>query len=144
MKTIIPTRAVAKITARLSAGQDPDSCLRSIVRHVETHVPPGLELSITEQGVGGPGFRLDVESPIVMKAREVLDELFDSKTTFLWEGASIPVIACLAETSGAQPLLAGFGDEEDKCHAPNESFSIEQFRKGYIFAASLLQKLSSP
>jgi acetylornithine deacetylase/succinyl-diaminopimelate desuccinylase-like protein len=58
-----------------------------------------------------------------------------------WFGASIPIIAELAKVSGAEPLLVGFGLEEDNIHAPNESFSLEQFRKGFLFSARILSSL---
>jgi acetylornithine deacetylase/succinyl-diaminopimelate desuccinylase-like protein len=62
---------------------------------------------------------------------------------FLWEGASIPVLTSLARVSGADPVLAGFGREEDNVHAPNESFSIEQFRLGYLYVAAMLTALGA-
>jgi acetylornithine deacetylase/succinyl-diaminopimelate desuccinylase-like protein len=137
-KTIIPARALAKLTARLVPAQDPDACLRAIVAHLERHTPAGLRLEIPEKGVGGPGFRLNPDSALIAKAQKVLDTLGEQKTVFLWEGASVPVVTALSQVSGAEPLLVGFGREEDCVHAPNESFSIEQFRLGYLYAASML------
>ncbi len=137
-KTVIPARAIAKISSRLVPDQDPSVCLRRIKDHLRQHTPPGLALDFPEEGTGGPGFRLNVESPLVDKARAVLDRLSDAPTALLWEGASIPVVAALAEASGAEPLLVGFGWDEDRIHAPNESFSFEQFRQGYLYAGMLL------
>ena len=141
MKTIIPATATAKITARLAAGQDPARCLQCLVRHLEAHTPAGLKLAIPERGIGGPGFRLRPASPLVARAKAVLNQLSDLETAFLWEGASIPIVSALAEISGAEPLLVGFGGDDDLIHAPNESFSIEQFRKGYLYAGLLLAGL---
>ena len=47
----------------------------------------------------------------------------------------------LAATAGADPLLVGFGHERDRIHAPNESFSLDQFRRGFLYATHLLQRL---
>ena len=69
------------------------------------------------------------------------EEIAFSPTAFLWEGASIPVVSELARLSGAEPLLAGFGREEDNIHAPNESFSLEQFRLGFLYVARMLTAL---
>lgn len=140
-KTIIPSVATAKLSARLVPGQDPVECLNAIVRHLEDRAPAGLRLAVTGRGVGGAGFRLDTSSPLIQQARTVLDRLTSMKTALLWEGASIPIVAALAEASGAEPLLCGFGHEEDNIHAPNESFSLEQFRLGYIYAGLMLQEL---
>lgn len=141
MKTIIPASATAKVTARLVPDQDPSACMSAIVRHLEDHVPEGLRLEIPEQGVAGPGFRLDPEAPLVHKAKSVLDGLTEHKTAFLWEGASVPVVSSLARVTGAEPLLVGFGSEGDRIHAPDESYSIEQFKLNYLYAALLLVNL---
>lgn len=141
IKTIIPASAEAKITSRLVAGQDPRHCLDCLVKHLEAHAPQGLRLDITERGVSGPGLKLNPESPLVAKAGRVLREVTGKKAVFRWEGASIPVVSELSHASGAEPLLIGFGGEADRIHAPNESFSLEQFRLGYLYVASMLRAL---
>lgn len=138
MKTIIPAKAIAKLTARLVPDQDPESCLSAIIEHCREHAQEDLHLEIPEKGIGGPGFRLNPDSPLAAKAKQVLDTLTNLETAFLWEGASIPIIADLARVSGAEPLLAGFGSEQDRAHAPNESFSLHQFRLGYLYVGLLL------
>jgi acetylornithine deacetylase/succinyl-diaminopimelate desuccinylase-like protein len=100
-----------------------------------------MRMRITDYGVGGPGFRLDPESEFAHKARAALDELGQGRVVFLWSGASIPIVSALSEASGAVPLLVGFGHEDDHIHAPNESFSLKQFKSGFLYAALLLQKL---
>jgi len=141
-KTIIPSRATAKLTARLVPSQDPTACLEAIIRHLEQNAPEGLDLAIDESGVHGPGFRLDPGSALVAQARNVLEAAAGRPATLLWSGASIPVISALSAISGAEPLLAGFADEEDLAHAPNESFSIEQFKTGFLYVAMMLSALS--
>lgn len=138
MKTIIPAKATAKITARLVPDQDPAACLKAIIYHLRARAPDGLRLDISDAGVAGPGFRLNPDSPVVARAQKALDGLTDKKTVFLWEGASIPVIWALSQAAGAELLLVGFGDEEGRAHAPNESFSLEQFKLGFMYVARLL------
>jgi len=141
MKTIIPAAAVLKLTARLAPGQTPQAVLDAVAAHLERHTPAGMRLVITDRGIGGPGFRLDPDSDAVMKAQAVLAAVCPSKpVAFLWEGASIPIVARLAEVSGASPLLAGFGHETDRIHAPDESFSLAQFKSGFLYAALFLQQ----
>jgi acetylornithine deacetylase/succinyl-diaminopimelate desuccinylase-like protein len=139
-KTVLPAVAEAKISARLAAGQDPVWCRDAILRHLQENVPPGLRLEVEGAGIGGPGFRLNLHSEVVKKARAVLDELTAHKTMFLWEGASVPIVSGLARVSGAEPLLVGFGLEKDRIHAPNESYSIEQLRLGYLYACRFLTR----
>lgn len=141
MKTIIPSSATLKLTARLVPNQNPQDVLDAISEHLCRHTPAGMRLTISDQGIGGPGFRLNPESDVVNKAKIALGTLSDEPISFLWEGASIPIVAKLASVSGATPLLVGFGHEEDRIHAPNESFSLSQFKSGFLYTGVLLQML---
>ena len=142
MKTIIPAEAMAKLSVRLVAGQDPAACLRNLCQHLKRHVPRGLVLELSEASVGGPALRVNPRSALVGQARDVLREITGQEVAFLWEGASIPILAWLSEASGAEPLLVGFGHEDDRIHAPNESFSIDQFRRGFLYAGLVLSRLT--
>ena len=139
-KTIIPSGAFAKISARLTAEQDPEDIFRKITAHLQNHTPEGLTIKISQSKVSGGALRLDSHSAAVAAAMEALGSVTDMKPVFLWEGASIPVVAKLAEVSGAEPLISGFGSEKDCIHAPNESFSLEQFRRGYLYSALMVSK----
>ncbi len=143
VKTIIPASASAKLTARLAAGQDPQRCLDALLDHLRRNTPDALTCTIQEAGAGGSGLRLDPDSELIMRGKQVLDALADREATYRWEGASIPVIVDLARVSGAEPLMAGFGCEEDNIHAPNESFSLERFRLGYRFAWNFFDSFRS-
>lgn len=141
MKTIIPAHASAKFSARLVPDQDPQAVLDAMTAHLYHNVPHGMRLTISDAGIGGPGFRLNPDAPLLQKARAALAPLSDQPVAFLWEGASIPIVTALASASGAAPLLVGFGHESDHIHAPNESFSLNQFRNGFLYTALMLQNL---
>lgn len=142
-KTIIPSFASVKISSRLVAGQDPQWCLDAIVNHLRERTPKGLTFEVVYAEAGGRAVSLSARAPVVSAARAVLDQVCNGRTIFIWEGASIPIVADLARLSGASPLLVGFGLEEDCIHAPNESFSIEQFERGFLYATLFLKTLSS-
>lgn len=141
-KTIIPSSAIAKITARLVPDQNPERCLKLLAEHIKARTPDGLRLEISGEGSAGPGFRLNIESQLFDKAARILEEVCGVKTAFLWEGASVPVISALREHVTEEALLVGFGSEDDRIHAPNESYSLEQFRKGYLYSALMLTSLA--
>ena len=141
-KTIIPAEASVKITSRLVAGQDPEKCLQLLEAHIRKHAPKDLKFEIVDKGVGGPALSLSAQSPVLEKAREVLELLGGGKTDFSWIGGSIPVIPEMLKYTGGEPLLVGFGLADDKIHSPNESFSLEQFKLGYLYACMMFQKLS--
>jgi acetylornithine deacetylase/succinyl-diaminopimelate desuccinylase-like protein len=143
MKTIIPAFARAKITSRLVAGQEPGKCLDLIIKHLQQQAPTGLVFRLVAQSGDGEAVALSVNAPLVQRARKVLTEISGGPVDFTWEGGSIPVVAALAKVSGAQPLMVGFGLPEDQIHAPNESFSLEQFRDGYIYSYLMLLELAT-
>jgi acetylornithine deacetylase/succinyl-diaminopimelate desuccinylase-like protein len=143
-KTIIPGEALIKLSARLVPGQDPERILRLIADHLQRHTPPGFRLDITERGAGGPAVRVPLDSAAVRLARAVLGEVSPLPTAFAWEGASVPVLSHLPALTGGAPLLVGFGREEDRIHAPNESYSLDQFRLGYLYTGLLLSRLGQP
>ena len=143
-KTIIAAQAMAKISARLVPGQSPDFILKQIAKHLQKQVPDGLILTITEQGTGGAALRLALDSPAVVTARKVLGEISPLPTAFLWEGASVPILSHLPAIAGGDVLLVGFGSEEDNIHAPNESYSVEQFRMGFLYTGLFLTQLGHP
>ena len=140
-KTIIPSSAMAKLSARLVPGQDSRRILGLITEHLQKQLPNGLKLNITEQGIGGPAYRGNLSSPAVQIARQVLGGLSELPTAFLWEGASVPILSYLPQIAGGEALLVGFGSESDNIHAPNESYSLEQFRLGFLYTGLFLSRL---
>jgi acetylornithine deacetylase/succinyl-diaminopimelate desuccinylase-like protein len=140
-KTVLPAEALVKLTARLVPAQRPEAVVESLKAHLKRHLPAGMTLFFPESGVGGAGFRIPMDSPLVAVARRVLSGLSEETPVLHWEGASIPVVVELARASGAQPLLVGFGHETDRIHAPNESFSLAQYRSGFFYAYRMLEAL---
>jgi acetylornithine deacetylase/succinyl-diaminopimelate desuccinylase-like protein len=140
-KTIIPAEAVAKLSARLCPDQNPSRTMDALAAHLRAHCPPGMTLELSDVRSGSRGFRLPVDSPLIRLATDVLTRIDPRGPLFLWEGASIPIIATLQEVSGAAPLLVGFGREEDRIHAPNESFGLDQFQQVMTYADAMLDAL---
>lgn len=140
-KTIIPALGFAKISMRLVAGQDPDRILERFSSYVTALTPDGVTVKVVDARSVGGAFQLSSSSPIISKAREAVLRAFGKEPALLWEGASVPIIPALAEAAGAEPLLVGFGLEEDLIHSPNESFSLKQFEDGYLYSTSFLSIL---
>ncbi len=148
MKTIVPHNAEAKISCRTVVGQKkPEELLNLVCSQIEKNFndmfpnkESGLHLRIKEKVTAGEALKVNPTSWHIQKASEILKEITGKETIFIWEGASIPIISELSKVSGALPLLVGFGLEEDNIHAPNESFSLEQFMKGFLFCSLFLSK----
>lgn len=141
-KTIIPSFACAKITGRTVRGQDPQRSMEMLEKYLEAKTPLGVSLEIVSSFVGGPAVSLDVNSELLKRVKLVLEKVSGERVEVTWEGGSIPVVAGLSLASGAAPLLVGFALDEDNLHAPNESFSIEQFKLGFKYAYQFLKELS--
>ncbi|MDC0358030.1 M20/M25/M40 family metallo-hydrolase [Oligoflexia bacterium] len=141
MKTIIPSVATAKLSTRLVDQQEPEDALNKIIAHLKARVPEGLKLEESERELAGPALRLSSNSALVQKAKGVLEEVSGGEVEVTWMGGSIPVVSTLVRVSGAEPLLVGFGVEEDNIHAPNESFLLSQFKQGFLYTGLFLSRL---
>jgi acetylornithine deacetylase/succinyl-diaminopimelate desuccinylase-like protein len=124
----------------MANGQDPHKALEKLIAHLKAHTPPSMRLIIEASSVGGAALTLSADAPWIQHARHVLTPLAQKDVAFAWEGGSIPIVSTLAKLSGATPVLVGFGLEEDRIHAPNESFGLEQLRLGFLYVASFLSQ----
>jgi acetylornithine deacetylase/succinyl-diaminopimelate desuccinylase-like protein len=141
-KTVIPSTAFAKISMRLVPDQSPHEVFSLVKEHLVRNTPRGMRLSFESENEGLPGFRLPVNSPVFRLAEAILEELDERGPVFQWDGASIPVVSVLTRISGAAPLLVGFGQSEDRIHAPNESYSLKQFALASQWAEKILSALA--
>lgn len=137
-KTVIPSEAMAKLSMRLVAGQDPHRVLKGVLDFIKSLAPKGIRIEIGYESVGGPALCLPSNSSVLELASKAIEKAFNRPPVYMWEGASIPIIPLLSKASGAEPLLVGFGLEEDSIHSPNESFSLEQLEDGYQYVTSFL------
>jgi acetylornithine deacetylase/succinyl-diaminopimelate desuccinylase-like protein len=140
-KTVIPTCGMAKLSLRLVAGQDPQRVMRLLEEHLHRVTPAGVRLELRDVGIGGAALQLPTDSAVLQSAKAALSAAFGREPVLVWEGASVPIIPVLAQMAGAQPLLVGFGLDEDRIHAPNESFSLQQFEQVYRYATTFLAML---
>jgi len=137
-KTIIPAYAEVKLSMRTVMGQTPENCLDSVQRHFEKFVKPGMRLEVMYREAGASALRVPYDSPAVVKAREILSAMNPRGCVVCYEGASIHIIGVLAETSGAETIMAGFGLEKDRIHAPNESYSYRQGEMCFDYTAAFV------
>ena len=93
----------------------------------------GLRSEVVEVDLGGKALCLDPSLPNIQRVSELLRSVEAQNPAYQWVGASVPVVPLLAEVAGAEPILVGYGLEEDLMHAPNESFSLAQFERGFMF-----------
>ena len=142
-KTVIPCEAIAKLSTRLVPGQNPQRTFDAIKKHLKDRCPKGMTVSFPEDSGLSAAMRLPLASPVFRLAADLLAELDPRGPVFQWDGASIPVISALKDASGAAPLLVGWGQAEDRIHAPDESYSLSQFTLSGKWAEMILEALAS-
>lgn len=142
-KTVIPARAMAKVSFRLVPNQDPEQLLPAIQQAVAKAAPPGTRAEFRLISAA-PASVVDPANRFVQAAAIAMTEVFGAPTVFTRSGGSIPVVALLAEQLGIPSVLMGFGLPDDNLHAPNERLYLPNFHRGIDAVAKFLTSLNSP
>ena len=139
-KTVLPSKAMAKVSCRLVPDQDPQEIERLMRAHVERFSPKGVTVRVTHLHGGRP-WRADLSGPLFDAARRALAAAFGREPVITGEGGSIPVVGDFQRILGAPVLLMGFGLPGENAHAPNEWMSEENFARGLRAVSLLYQEL---
>ncbi len=141
-KTIVPSKAMAKITCRLVPTQQPVKVLDALEAFLKQQVPPGLKFEF-KRFHGCPAFVFDPTSPWITAASGALEKAFGKAPVFIREGGSIPVVSSFQQILGIDTLLLGWGRNTDDLHSPNEHFHVDDFHNGITASAYLWEALGS-
>lgn len=141
-KTVIPSRASAKISFRLVPGQDPQKICAGFEAFVRDKVPADCKVEILDAG-GSPAVGFDTNSAFMIAASEALAAEFDTPTILMGCGASIPIVESFKTELGMDTLLIGFALDNDCIHSPNEKYNLSSFTHGCRSWARILQKFAS-
>ena len=140
-KTVIPAEAVAKVSLRLPANLVPDEVFGWLKKAVKQHIPAGYAVRLVNLH-GGRGVAVNPDNSYIQAATAALSAIYGREPVFMREGGSIPIAALFDAVLGAPVVLMGFGLPDDGAHAPNEKFSLEQFRLGMRTVAEFLGKIA--
>ena len=142
-KTIIPSRAGAKVSMRLVPDQKSHVIGRLFNDYVSSITPPGIKMTITELHGADPVLVARDQSSVQAAARAI-EAGFGTPPVFIREGGSIPIVNLFKEVLGLESiLLLGWGCSDDGAHSPNERFSLDDFHHGIRAAAALLHELDA-
>jgi acetylornithine deacetylase/succinyl-diaminopimelate desuccinylase-like protein/molybdopterin-guanine dinucleotide biosynthesis protein A len=142
-KTIIPSRASAKISMRLVPDQTPAEIEAKLARYVKRIAP--REVKVTVTGLhGGAAFLSDVDHPAFRATERALERAFGRAPVLTREGGSIPFTATIREALRCPVVLMGFGLPDENSHAPNERLDLECYEKGILSAFWLYEELARP
>jgi len=128
-KTVLPSKACAKITMRLVPHQRPAEIGELFQKHFES-IAPGYVTVKVKRGHGGEPVVTPTDSPAYKAAAKAIKTTFGKDPIPTRGGGSIPIIALFEQTLGLKTVLLGFGLDNDNIHSPNEKYDVVNFYKG--------------
>jgi acetylornithine deacetylase/succinyl-diaminopimelate desuccinylase-like protein len=140
-KTVLPSKAMAKVSFRLASDQGPDRVEELFRRHIEQVSPPGVTVRV-EALHGGRPWLASAEGSAAEAAKTALEFAFDAAPVFTGEGGTIPIVVEFERILEAPALLVGFALPGANMHAPDEWFPVEHVEKGIRALARLYEELA--
>lgn len=128
-KTVIPSKASAKISMRLVPNQDFNKIGELFAAHFKAIAPKSVKVDVKFLHGGAP-YVAPTDMPAYKAAEKAIETTFGKKPLPFYSGGSIPIISGFEQILGIKSLLIGFGLSQDAIHSPNESYGLDQFRKG--------------
>lgn len=128
-KTVLPSKASAKISMRLVPDQDPEEIAELFTKHFISIAPSTVKVKVTPHHGGQPAVT-DINSEGFRATAMAMEETFGKKPIPTREGGSIPIVALFQDVLEAPTVLMGFGLDSDALHSPNENYGVFNFLKG--------------
>ncbi len=128
-KTVIPAKALAKVSMRLVPDMTPAKSFALYKSFVEKIAPAGVDVEVRLIHSGDPCL-IPVNNPYIQAATRALHEVWGKETVFIRSGGSIPIVGDFARNLGLPSVMMGFGLPDDGLHAPNEKFHLKNFALG--------------
>lgn len=128
-KTVLPSKATAKISTRLVPHQDHTKIEVLFKEYLESIAPASVKVEVTYLH-GGHGYVCPIDLPAYKAAEKAYEEVYGILPVPVRSGGSIPIISTFERVLGVKSVLMGFGLESDAIHSPNENYPLEQFYNG--------------
>jgi acetylornithine deacetylase/succinyl-diaminopimelate desuccinylase-like protein len=128
-KTVLPARAMAKISMRLVPNQRPEEVQQQFIRYLEAHAPATIRYEVENVNSGLPSIT-NRNMPAISALSDAMQSVFGKRPVYRREGGSIPVTAQISEILGIDSVLTGFSLPDDNLHAPNEKIHLPTFYCG--------------
>ncbi|MEL7167627.1 MAG: M20/M25/M40 family metallo-hydrolase, partial [Pseudomonadota bacterium] len=140
-KTVLPSKASAKVSFRLVGQQDPLKIRENFRQMVQDALPPDCTVEFHDHGAGGASMT-ETTDPAFEAARTALSDEWGIPAAYVGCGGSIPIAGHFQDILGTTPMLIGFGKDDDAIHSPNEKYDVESFHKGTRSWARVLAALT--
>ncbi len=140
-KTVIPARAVAKLSMRLVADQHPDKAVGALSVAIKAACPRGVRAEFKAIHTAAPSL-VDTNNRFIRTAADAMEQVFGRKTVYIRSGGSIPIVGLFDKHLGVPSVMMGFGLPDDNLHAPNEKLHLPNLFRGIDAVARYLELLS--
>lgn len=140
-KTVLPAKAMAKISCRLVPKQDPEEIAQLLEDHIRKLCPDSMECKVTQMHGGHPWIT-PPDHPALEAAAVAVRQVFGKEPVRIREGGSIPIVIDFQEILGLPGILLGYGLNDENLHAPDEHFRVENFYKGIEISKELFRALA--
>ena len=139
-KTVIPAKAVAKVSMRLVPDMTPQESFAQYKSHVESLKPAGIELDVRLIH-SGDAIVIGTDNPYINAATKALKQVWNKDTVFIRAGGSIPIVGDFERHLKIPTVMMGFGLPDDNLHAPNEKFHLANFSRGIESIITFFEEL---
>lgn len=129
-KTVLPSKASAKVSFRLVGKQKPEKILKAFRTFVKERVPKDCKVEFSARGGGNAACEVDENNPFIAKSALALRREFGKGAVFLGSGGTIPIVRHFKNILGMDSVLVGFGLDDDAIHSPNEKYNLASFHRG--------------
>jgi len=141
-KTVLPSKAFAKISMRLVPNQSPDKIEKLFTDYIKKIAPKNVKVKVSGLHHGKWAIT-PIDSKWIKAAFEALKQGFGKEPVFIREGGSIPIVVTFKELLGADTVLLGFGLPDENAHSPDEHLNLNNFQKGIITASIFYNELAN-
>jgi acetylornithine deacetylase/succinyl-diaminopimelate desuccinylase-like protein len=141
-KTVIASKAYAKLSTRLVPDQNPEKIAKQVERHIRKLLPKTVSCKFEVLSTGKP-WVAPYSHPIFQKALHALEAGFGKRAVFIREGGSIPFVTQMHDTFKVPCVLLGFGLPDENAHAPDEHLALENYFAGIKSVALFYEQLAS-
>ncbi|MEQ1947142.1 MAG: dipeptidase [Bryobacteraceae bacterium] len=138
-KTVIPAKALAKVSMRMVPNQNPERVILAFKKFVKDNTPKGMQMDVRVLS-WGPAISVNPDHPAIHIAAEAFADILEKKTVFIRSGGSIPIVGDFAKHLGIPTILMGFGLPDDGLHSPNEKYKLANYYAGIKTIAHFFEK----
>jgi len=141
-KTVIPARAVVKVSTRLVADQRPAEAIEQIKAAVKAACPRGVTAEFKLIHGAEPSL-VNPDNPFIQKSAEAMAQVFGKPTVYIRSGGSIPIVGVFDQALHAPSVMMGFGLPDDNLHAPNEKMHLPNIYRGVDAMCEYFKRLGA-